>query len=366
MLYAGIVGLPNVGKSTLFNALTKSDVISGNFMFSTTTANIGVVELEDARLDVLAEIHKSRKTIPTSFELVDVPALVSGSSSGEGLGNQFLVSIRNVDAICHVIRCFVDENVMHVSDKLDPLNDIETIQLELNYADLDSIVKRLPRLEKKAKLDNNSIERKEYDILIRLQEALENDIPIRRVSLDEEEEKIIKSYHFLSQKPMLFIANLSEDDFADLSNNKLYNDILTKAKEDLVEVIPICASLEYELSKMEKSEQQMFLDELGIDESGIIKLEKAVYKTLGLSTFFTSGETETKAWTFTSGLTARKCAGIIHSDFERGFIRAEVVNYEDLAFYGSHQKSKEAGKVRLEGKEYKVMDGDVIVFRFNV
>lgn len=366
MLYAGIVGLPNVGKSTLFNALTKSEVMSGNFMFSTTTANIGVVELEDTRLDVLAEIHKSRKTIPTSFELVDVPALVSGSSSGEGLGNQFLVSIRNVDAICHVIRCFIDENVIHVSDKLDPLNDIETIQLELNYADLDSIQKRLPRLEKKAKLDANSTERKEFDILKRLEEALENDLPIRRVSLTEDEEKIIKSYHFLSQKPMLFIANVSEDDFADLNNNKLYNEILTKAKTENVEVIPICASLEYELGKMEKAEQVLFLDELGIDESGISKLEKAMYKTLGLSTFFTAGETQTKAWTFANGLTARKCAGIIHSDFERGFIRAEVVNYEDLSFYGNYQKCKEAGKVRLEGRDYLVMDGDVIVFRFNV
>ncbi len=366
MLYAGIVGLPNVGKSTLFNALTKSEVISGNFMFSTTTANVGVVELEDKRLDVLAEIHKSKKTVPTSFELVDVPALVSGSSSGEGLGNQFLVSIRNVDAICHVIRCFVDDNVMHVGDKLDPINDIETIQLELNYADLDSIHKRLPRLEKKARLDANSLERKEYDLLAKLAESLENDIPIRRVELSEEEERLIKSYHFLSQKPMLFIANVSENDFTDLINNKFYNEILAKAKEEQVEVIPICASLEYELSKLEKDEQQMFLDELGIDESGINKLEKAMYKTLGLSTFFTSGETQTKAWTFVNGLSARKCAGIIHSDFERGFIRAEVVNYDDLSFYGTYQKAKEAGKVRLEGKEYKVVDGDVIVFRFNV
>ncbi len=366
MLYAGIVGLPNTGKSTLFNALTKSEVMSGNFMFSTTTANVGVVELKDHRLDVLKEIHKSKRVVPTSFELVDVPALVSGSSSGEGLGNQFLTSIRNVDAICHLVRCFVDDNVLHISNRIDPVNDIDTIQLELNYTDLDSILKRLPRLEKKAKLSAQSTEKKEYDILMTLKEALENDIPIRRVNLTEEEEKIIKSYNFLSQKPLLYIANLSEDDFSDLENNQFYNSILAKAKLENVEVIPICATLEYELSKMEPSEQQMFLEDLNISESGINKLEKAVYKTLGLNTFFTTGEDETKAWTFKDGLTAKQCAGIIHSDFERGFIRAEIVKYDDLVEHGSHQKSKEAGKVRLEGKEYKVLDGDVIVFRFNV
>lgn len=366
MLHAGIVGLPNVGKSLLFNALTNSEVSFGNFLFSTIKANVGVVQLEDERLDKLALLHHSRKTVPTAFEIVDVPALVSGSSLGEGIGNQFLSSIRNVDAVCHLVRCFSDDEILHVNEKLDPLSDIDTIQLELNYTDLDSIYKRIPRLEKKARLDKSSLEKREYDLLLKLQENLENDIPIRRIQLSDEEEKLIKSYNFLSQKPLLYIANVSETDFSDLTNNKYYAQVLKRAQEEEVTVIPICATLEYELKDLDNNDQRLFLDDLNIEESGINTLAKAVYETLGLSTFFTTGEDETKAWTFKNGLGAKQCAGIVHSDFERGFIRAEVVKYDDLIAYGSYQKCKENGKFRLEGKDYQVRDGDTIVFRFNV
>jgi len=366
MLRAGIVGLPNVGKSTLFNTLTKSNVMSGNYMFSTTEANFGTVSLPDRRLDVLAKMHKSKKIVATTVEFVDVPALVSGSSQGEGLGNQFLSSLRDTDAICHVIRCFYDENVLHVRDKIDPITDILTVQLELNYADLDSVLKRISKIEKKALVGGSHEDKYEYDTLKKIEEALTNDIPIRLMDLDKEELKLIKSYNFLSQKPMLYIANLDEASFKDLSKDGLYQSILKQGELDHCEVVPICAKFEQELTGLDEADQKVFMEDIGITESSLDHLIRISYHTLGLETYFTTGEDETRAWTFKTGMTAPQCAGIIHSDFERGFIRAETVSFDDLEKYGSHHKCKEAGRVRLEGKDYKVKDGDVMLFRFNV
>lgn len=366
MLHAGIVGLPNVGKSTLFNTLTKSNVMSGNYMFATTEANFGTVSLPDRRLDVLATMHKSKKIVPTTVEFVDIPGLVSGSSQGEGLGNQFLGSIRDTDAICHVIRCFHDDNVMHVNNKIDPINDIITVQLELNYADLDSVTKRIPKLEKKALVGGASDDKLEYDTLKKIEKALTNDTPIRLMGLDKEEERVIKSYNFLSQKPMLYVANLDESSFKNLENDPLYQSVLKQAEIDQCGVVAICAKFEQELAGLDEVDQKIFMEDLGITESSLNYLIRITYHTLGLETYFTTGEDETRAWTFKTGMTAPQCAGIIHSDFERGFIRAETVSFSDLEKYGSHQKCKEAGKVRLEGKDYKVKDGDVMLFRFNV
>lgn len=366
MLHAGIIGLPNVGKSTLFNAMTRSDAVSGNYMFSTLEPNVGRVFLNDPRLDVLRDMVQSRKVVPTTVEFIDIPGLVSGSSKGEGIGNQFLSTIREVDAICQVIRCFIDDNVLHVSDSIDPLRDILTIQLELNYADLDSVTKRLGRMEKKIKTAATSDEKLEFETLKKIEEALYNDIPIRLLDLTDDEKRVIKSYNFLSQKPMLYVANVSEEDIIDLDHSELYQQVLNQGLKDKCPVFPISAKLEHELVLLDEEEKVEFMEELGLKESALDGFIRVAYDTLGLETYFTNGVQETRAWTFKKGMTARECAGIIHSDFERGFIRAETVAYDDLLKYGSHQAAKEAGRVRLEGKDYIVKDGDVMLFRFNV
>jgi GTP-binding protein YchF len=366
MLYVGIIGLPNVGKSTLFNALTNNNVLSANYMFTTLEPNRGVVIINDPRLTALAEINKSKRVVPTSIEFVDIPGLVEGASKGEGLGNQFLDSIRNVDAICHVVRCFEDPNISHPYDLINPLRDLETIELELNYADLESIERRISRLEKKVTVGASSEERLEYQTIKKLKENLEDEIPIRNIILTEDEVRIIKSYNFLSQKPVLYLANVDEADLANLTTNKNYQKLLEYGLKNELKVIAISAKLESDLQTFSAEEKQLFLEEIGITQSSLDELISASYELLGLETFFSIVSDETRAWTFKKGMTARECAGLIHSDFMRGFIRAETVKFTDLVLCGSYQKCKEAGKVRLEGKDYLVQDGDILLFRFNV
>ena len=317
-LTAGIVGLPNVGKSTLFNAITKAGALAANYPFATIDPNVGIVEVPDHRLNKLTELVEPKKTVPTSFEFTDIAGIVKGASKGEGLGNKFLSHIREVDAICQVVRCFEDENITHVAGGVDPLYDIEVINLELILADLESVEKRIGRVEKQAKQkDKDAVA--EFAVLAKVRDILKEEKPARLLELDKESQ-----------------------------------------------VIVVCAKIEEEMASLEDEEKAMFLEELGIDESGLDKLIKASYSLLGLATYFTAGVQEVRAWTFKKGMLAPECAGIIHSDFERGFIRAETVSYDDLVEYGSMPKAKEAGRVRLEGKEYEVKDGDIMLFRFNV
>ncbi len=363
-LTAGIVGLPNVGKSTLFNAITKAGALAANFPFATIEPNVGVVEVKDERLDKIVEIVKPRSIVPTSFSFTDIAGLVKGASKGEGLGNQFLSHIRDVDAICQVVRCFDDENIIHVDGTVNPISDIEVINLELILADLEVVEKRLPKIEKKAQLKVDTESVYEYNILKKLHEAFLNSIPARAVDLTAEEKFFIKNYQFLTMKPMLYVANVSENDIA--TGNKYVELVEEFAKNEGSKVVMISAKIEEELSMLEEEDKNMFLEDLGVTESGLDKLVKEAYSLLGLCTFFTAGEKECRAWTFRKGMLAPQCAGVIHSDFERGFIRAETYAYDDLVEYGTPLKVKEAGKVRLEGKEYVVKDGDIMLFRFNV
>lgn len=363
-LTAGIVGLPNVGKSTLFNAITKAGALAANFPFATIEPNVGVVEVKDERLDKIVEIVKPRSVVPTSFSFTDIAGLVKGASKGEGLGNQFLSHIRDVDAICQVVRCFDDENIIHVDGTVNPISDIEVINLELILADLEVVEKRLPKIEKKAQLKVDTESVYEYNILKKLHEAFLNNIPARLVDLSAEEKFFIKNYQFLTMKPMLYVANVSEDDIA--TGNKYVELVKEFASKEGSKVVIISAKIEEELSMLEEEDRKMFLEDLGVTESGLDKLVKEAYSLLGLCTFFTAGEKECRAWTFRKGMLAPQCAGVIHSDFERGFIRAETYAYDDLVEYGTPLKVKEAGKVRLEGKEYEVKDGDIMLFRFNV
>jgi len=365
-LTAGIVGLPNVGKSTLFNAITKSKALAANYPFATIDPNVGVVEVPDKRVDELVKMYAPKKTIYSTFEFTDVAGLVKGASKGEGLGNQFLSHIRQVDAICQVVRCFEDDNVIHVEGSINPLRDIETIKIELILADIDVIEKRLPKIKKKAETKTDKDAVIEFEILTKLNEALLKEIPIRALSLDEESLKVIKNFSFLTAKPLLYVCNVSDDELADYSSNEYVKQVKELASLENSRVCVISAKIEQELSELEEEDRFMFLEELGVSESGLIDLINQSYDMLGLQTFFTAGEKEVRAWTFKKGSKAPECAGIIHTDFEKGFIRAETISYDDLMSSGSEQKAKELGKFRLEGKEYIAKDGDIFHFRFNL
>ncbi len=362
----GIVGLPNVGKSTLFNSLTKAGAESANYPFCTIDPNVGVVPVPDVRLDVLTKMHNSAKTVPAVIEFVDIAGLVKGASKGEGLGNQFLANIRETDAIVHVVRCFDDSNVIHVDGSVDPVRDIETINLELIFADLEVLERRISKTVRGAKNDKGLA--KELELQNKLKKMLEDGkLAINYTTDDEDEIKWLKDYNLLTGKPVIFAANVAEGDLADDgAGNEYVAKVREYAKNTGSEVFTICAQIEQEISELDDDEKQMFLEELGVNESGLDKLIKASYSLLGLISYLTTGPDETRAWTITKGTKAPQAAGKIHTDFERGFIKAEVVAYDDLTREGSMLAAKEKGLVRQEGKEYVVEDGDVILFKFNV
>ena len=362
----GIVGLPNVGKSTLFNSLTKAGAESANYPFCTIDPNVGVVAVPDERLQLLTDLYHSEKTTPAVIEFVDIAGLVKGASKGEGLGNQFLANIREVDAIVHVVRCFEDTNVIHVDGSVDPVRDIETINLELIFSDLEILERRISKTASAAR--NDKTQEKELELLQRLKEHLEaGELAITYETDDEDEQAWLAEYNLLTGKPVIFAANVAEDDLADDgAENQYVQEVREYAKNSASEVFVICAQIEEEISELDDDEKQMFLEDLGLKESGLEKLIKASYSLLGLLSYLTAGEKETRAWTIKKGTKAPQAAGKIHSDFERGFIRAEVVNYQNLLDCGSYAAAKEKGLVGLEGKDYVVKDGDVILFRFNV
>lgn len=362
----GIVGLPNVGKSTLFNSLTKAGAESANYPFCTIDPNVGVVTVPDERLNLLGDFYKSKKVTPAVIEFVDIAGLVKGASKGEGLGNQFLANIREVDAIVHVVRCFEDSNVVHVDGSIDPLRDIETINLELVFSDLEILERRIAKVTKTARMDKEAA--KELAFLEKVKAHLEEgQLAITLETENEDEDAWLATYNLLTAKPVIYAANVAEDDIADDgANNQYVQAVREYAAKQNSEVFVICAQIEEEISELDEDERKMFLEDLGLTESGLEKLVRASYHLLGLMSFLTAGEDETRAWTIKIGTKAPQAAGKIHTDFERGFIKAEVVNYQDLLDCGSYAGAREKGLVRMEGKEYVVQDGDVIVFRFNV
>ncbi|MGD9886851.1 MAG: redox-regulated ATPase YchF [Bacilli bacterium] len=363
-LTAGIVGLPNVGKSTLFNAITKSHVLAANYPFATIDPNVGVVEVKDERLDRIVEIVKPRNVVRATVSFTDIAGLVKGASLGEGLGNQFLSHIRDVDAICQVVRCFDDSDVIHVTGIIDPIDDIETINLELVLADLDVVQKRIPKIEKKAQLKVEKDAETEYLALNKIKHVLEQGFFATFANLTTQEFSLVKNYSLLTLKPMIYVLNISENDIN--NENEYVKKVKIYAEKNHTPTVVISAKIEEEVSSLDEETKQMFLSDLGMEESGLDILIKQTYQLLGLATFFTAGEKEAKAWTFTRGMKAPQCAGIIHTDFERGFIRAEIIAYEDFIYYGGLVKARDAGKMRSEGKDYVFKDGDIALFRFNV
>ena len=361
----GIVGLPNVGKSTLFNAITKAGAEAANYPFCTIEPNVGIVAVPDKRLDVLTEMYNSKKTTPATVRFVDIAGLVKGASKGEGLGNKFLEHIRQVDAIAHVVRCFEDENITHVANTIDPLRDIDTIQTELCLADLEIVDKRLERLTRVLKSGNKEA-KLENEILNKIKTALDAAKPARSVELTDEEIFLIRETNLLTLKPNLYVANVSEEEAADYSENPHVKKVIELAKAEGAQVVVICAKVESEIAELDDEEAKEFLADIGLESSGLERLIHAAFDLLGLMTFLTAGQDECRAWTIKKGTPAVKAAGKIHSDIERGFIRAEIVNYEDLVKLGSVAAARDKGLVRLEGKEYIMQDGDVTYFRFNV
>lgn len=364
-LTAGIIGLPNVGKSTLFNAITQAGAVAANYPFATIDPNVGIVEVPDERLQRLTEMVIPQKTVPATFEFTDIAGLVKGASLGEGLGNKFLAHIREVDAIVQVVRAFEHDDVIHVEGSVDPIRDIEIINMELILADMETVEKRMKRLAKMAEMKDKDAAI-EYPALVRIHAAFMNDQPARSVALDEREQHYIKQLTLLTAKPILYVANVSESDIAHYEDNVYYQQIKSYAVAEGAEVLAISAQVEAEVAELDEADKSDFLQDLGLAESGIHRLTRAAYHLLGLATYFTAGKQEVRAWTFKRGMKAPACAGIIHSDFERGFIKAEVISFDTLFEYHNETNARNAGKYRMEGKEYAMQDGDIVHFRFNV
>lgn len=363
-LKAGIVGLPNVGKSTLFNAITKKNILAANYPFATIDPNVGIVMVPDERIENLKNMYNPERTIFTSFEFTDIAGLVKGASNGEGLGNKFLSHIREVDAICHVVRCFENENIIHVENGIDPIRDIEIINVELAISDLEIINSRIGKISKKAQTNRDKEALIELETLNKAKTALEEGTPLRLIQFSKDERQLLKNFSLITLKPVIYLANVSEEDLT--STNKYVDFVSEYGKKEGAQTIKICAKLESELSELDGEEKKEMLNVIGIEESSLDKLIKTTYEILGLATYFTVGSDEVRAWTFKRGMNAKECAGIIHTDFEKGFIKAEVISYKDLIECGSELKVREMGRARLEGKDYLMQDGDICHFRFNV